>query len=62
MAFIPGFALRFKDEVALCMVLFTVTRGRVLIDRQLAAEAEAAAATQGGPDNDGRKGTEGTQG
>jgi len=50
MAFIPGFAMRFRDEVALCMVLFTVTRGRVLIDRQLAAEAEAAAAPKGGPD------------
>jgi len=39
-AFVPGFALRFKDEVALCMVLVTITRGRVKIDRQQAAAAE----------------------
>jgi hypothetical protein len=39
-AFVPGFALRFKDEVALCMVLVTITRGRVKIDRQREAAAE----------------------
>lgn len=48
-SFVPGFAVRFKDEIVLVMVLFAVTKGRVMIDRRLAAEA--AAAQPGGPDN-----------
>jgi hypothetical protein len=40
-AFVPSFALLWKDEIVLCMVLLTVTKGRIVIDRQLAAEAAA---------------------
>jgi hypothetical protein len=48
-AFVPSIALRWKDEIALCMVLLTVTKGRIMVDRQLAAEAEAAAQTKEDP-------------
>ena len=50
MAFVPSFALLWKDEIALCMVLLTVTKGRIMIDRQLAAEAAAQTdTTKGAP-------------
>lgn len=52
MAFIPGAAVRFKEELALCMVLFVVTKSRVMIDRRLAAEAAAQPGGSDGRDED----------
>jgi len=46
-AFVPGFAIRFKDEVALCMVLIAITRGRVMIDRRLASVPAASPTPEG---------------
>ena len=57
-AFVPSFALIWKDEIALCMVLFTVTRGRVMIDRQLAAEAAKTDTAKGAPHGEAER-TEG---
>jgi hypothetical protein len=57
LAYVPSFALLWKDEITLCMVLLTVTRGRVMVDRQLAAEA--AKATEEKKRDADRKRTEG---
>jgi len=58
MAFVPSFALLWKDEIALCMVLLTVTKGRIMIDRQLAADAAQTDTTKGAPHGEAER-TEG---
>jgi len=58
LAYVPSFALLWKDEIALCMVLLAVTKGRIMIDRQLAAEAAQTDTTKGAPHGEAER-TEG---
>jgi hypothetical protein len=44
-SWVPGFALKLKEEIVLVMVLVYITRKRVKIDQALAAEAMEAEAS-----------------